>query len=129
MSLLAAAGAQPRNESRGKAIHVARMETGLFTNRNPLHDPASWYASKYGGYPDALIDGSNMEVSNQLTMIRRPGMSQWSNQNVPNQPNWFYDWRTLTQSIKVVIDTPVATYLQTPTTQTQIFTKTTGAGQ
>lgn len=129
MTLLAAAGAQPRNQSRGKAIHVARIETGLFTNRNPLHDPASWYASKYGGYPDALIDGSNMEVSNQLTMIRRPGLSQWSSVTVPDQPNWFYDWRTLNCGIKVVVDTPTSTYLQTATTQTKIFTKSAGAGQ
>lgn len=64
-------GAQPRNPSRGKPIHVARMETGLFTNRSPLHDPASFVISKfYGGYVDALIDGSNMEVSNALTLIR-----------------------------------------------------------
>src|ERR1700676_2845118 len=126
--LLEASGAQPKNPSRGKPIHIARMETGLFTNRNPLHDPASWYASKYGGYPDALIDGSNMEVSNQLTMIRRPGLSQWSSVTVPNQPNWFYDWRTLNCGVKVVVDTPVATYLQSAVSQTQIFTKSPGAG-
>lgn len=125
-----AVGAQPRNPSRGKPIHVARMETGLFTNRNALHDPAQFVVSKfYGGYIDALIDGSNMEISNQLTLIRRPGSSQFSSVNIPNQPNWFYDWRTLDQGIKVIVDTPVATYIQTPTTQQQIFTKSAGAGQ
>lgn len=127
--LLETAGAQPKNPSRGKPIHIARMETGLFTNRNALHDPASWYATKYGGYVDALIDGSNMEISNQLTLIRRPGLSQWSSVAIPNQPNWFYDWRTLDQGVKVVVDTSVATYLQAASTQTQIFTKSAGAGQ
>lgn len=128
--LLETAGAQPQNKSRGKPIHVARMETGLFTNRNALHDPAQFVISKfYGGYIDALIDGGNMEVTNQLTLARRPGLSQWSNQTVPNQPNWFYDWRTLDQGVKVVVDTPTASYLQSATTQSQIFGKTTGAGQ
>lgn len=129
-SLLESQGAQPRNPSRGKPIHIARLETGLFTNRSPLHDPAAFVISKfYGGYVDALIDGSNMEVSNALTLIRRPGSSQWSNQVVPTQPNWFYDWRTLDCGIKVVVDTATATYIQTPTIQTQIFTKSAGAGQ
>lgn len=128
-SLLEAAGAQPRNPSRGKPIHIARMETGLVTNRSALHDPASWYASKYGGYPDALIDGSNMEVSNQLTVIRRPGLSRWSTVAVPDRPNSFYDWRTLDCGPLVVVDTPTSTYVQSATQQTLIFTKSAGAGQ
>jgi hypothetical protein len=124
------AGAQPKNPSRGRPITPAlRFETGLFTNRSPLHDPASWYITKYGGYTDTLIDGSNMEISNQLSLIRRPGLSQWSNQTVPDQANWFYDWRTLDQGVKVVVDTPTITQIQTSTSKTQIFTKTIGAGQ
>jgi hypothetical protein len=127
---LESVGAQPRNPSRGRPIHIARIETGLVTNRNALHDPAQFVISKfYGGYVDALIDGSNMEISNQLTLTRRPGLSQFSSVTVPNQPNWFYDWRTLDQGIKVIVDTSAASYIQTPTTQTQIFTKSAGAGQ
>jgi hypothetical protein len=130
-ALFEAAGAQPRNPSHGKAITPAlRFETGYFSNRNALHDPAQFVVSKfYGGYTDTLIDGSNMEISNQLSLIRRPGLSQWSSVSVPNPPNWFYDWRTLDQGVKVVVDTSVATYLQTASTQTQIFTKSAGAGQ
>ncbi len=130
-ALLEGAGAQPRNPSRGKAISpVLRFETGLVTNRSALHDTSPWvYNHFYGGYQDTLLDGSNMEISNQLTLYRRFGLSQWSAVAVPDQPNWFYNWRTLDEGVKVVVDTPVATYLQTPTTQTQIFTKSAGAGQ
>ena len=129
-ALLETAGAQPRNQSRGKPIHVARMETGLFTNRSALHDPAQFVISKfYGGYVDALIDGGNMEVSNALTLIRRPGMTPYSNQNIPEAPNWFYDWRKLDTTISVVVDTPLKTYILTPTTIQTIFTKSAGAGQ
>src|ERR1051326_8402974 len=123
-------GAQPRTPSLGKAIAPAlRFETGLFTNRSPIHDPASWYVSKYGGYPDTLIDGSNMEISNQLSLVRRPGLSRWSSVAVADQINWFYDWRTLDLGVKVVVDTSTSTYLQTSSTQTLIFTKSSGAGQ
>jgi len=129
-SILEAAGAQPKNQAHGKPIHIARMETGLFTNRSAIHDTASFVISKfYGGYVDALIDGSNMEVSPQLTLIRRPGLSEWSSVTVPDQVNWFYDWRTLDCGVKVIVDTTTSTYLQTPTTQQTLFTKSAGAGQ
>lgn len=106
------------------------METGLFTNRSAIHDTAQFAISKfYGGYIDALIDGSNMEVSNQLTVIRRPGSSQWSSVTIPNPPLWFYDWRKLDGTVNVIVDTSAASYLQTASTQTQIFTKSAGAGQ
>lgn len=129
--LLEGAGAQPKNPSRGKPITPAlRFETGLFTNRSPLHDPAQWVYSKfYGGYTDTLFDGANMEISNQLSLIRRPGLSQWSSVAVPDAPNWFYDWRTLDCGVKVVVDTPTSTYVQSATTQNLIFTKSPGAGQ
>jgi hypothetical protein len=137
LGLLEAAGAQPRNPSKGKALHVARMETGLFTNRSALHDPANFvYSRFYGGFPDALIDGSNMEITNALTIARRPGLSPWSTYAIPDAPNWFYDWRTLSYGIQVVIDTPVATYIQSDPpartfaiSQEQIFTKSPGGGQ
>lgn len=135
-SLLEQAGAQPRNPSRGRPIYaVPRFETGLFTNRNPLHDPSGFMVSKfYGGYSDTLFDGSNMEISNQLTLVRRPGLSVWSSIPIPEPPLWFYDWRTLDCGVKVVVDTAVGTYLQTSTLfpssgQIQIFTKSVGAGQ
>src|SRR5271168_1874723 len=124
-------GAQPRNPSKGKAIMPAiRFETGLATNRSALIDPSPYvYAKFYGGYPDVLLSGSNMEVSNKRSLIRRPGNPQWSSVTVPNPPNWFYDWRTLDKGINVIVDTSVGTYIQTASSQTQIFTKSAGAGQ
>ncbi|VVB52827.1 Uncharacterised protein [uncultured archaeon] len=124
------AGAQHQNPSRGKPIHIARMETGLFTNRNPLHDPASWYVSKYGGYPDALLDGSNMEISNQLTIIRRYGTSRYSFAQIPNAIDRFYEWRKLDTTISVIADTLVGSYIVSNVgANTRIFTKSAGAGE
>jgi len=129
-SLLEAAGAQPRNPGRGKPIHVARMETGLFTNRSALHDPAQFVVSKfYGGYVDALIDGSNMEISNALTIIRRPGLSVFNTNTIPTPPLIFYDWRRSDTTIAVIADTATASFI-VPTANgplNQIFTKTVSA--
>src|SRR5260370_41830075 len=124
--LLESAGAQVRNPSRGKPVTPAlRFETGLFTNRSPIHDPSSWiYAHFYQGYQDTLIDGLNMEISNQLTLVRRPGLSHWSSVPVPNPPNWFYNWNTLDQGVKVVVDTAFATNLPTSSARKQIFSNT-----
>jgi hypothetical protein len=130
-SLFEQAGAQPRNPSRGKPIHVARMETGLFTNRSPLHDPASTMISRYyGGYLDALLDGSNMEISNALTLIRRPGNSQWTSASYSSAPDSYYSWQRLDGTIQVIVDTPTAVYRDNQDgSLTTILTKSAGAGQ
>jgi hypothetical protein len=110
-SLLETAGAQPRNPSHGKPVHVARMETGLVTNRSPLHDPASFIVSKfYGGYVDALWSGNNFEVSNFLTLIRRPGNSQWTSATYPTAPKIFYEWQRLDGTIQIIVDTATTVY-------------------
>jgi hypothetical protein len=73
-SPLEQAGAQPQKQPKAKPIHIARLESGLFTQRNPLHDISDFATYRfYGGFPDALWDGSNMEITNKLTIARRPG--------------------------------------------------------
>src|ERR1700681_2382294 len=104
-SLLEQAGAQSKSSPRGKPIHVARMETGLVTNCSALHDSASFIVSKfYGGDVDALITGSNFEVSNALTLIRRYGNSQWSATTYPTAPDAFYEWQRLDGTIQIIVD-------------------------
>src|SRR5271157_5861494 len=104
-------GGQSHNPSAGKALHVARMETGLFTNRSALHDPAQYIVSRfYGGYIDAWIDGSNMEVSNALTAVRRPGNSAWTAATYPTAPIAIYPWQRLDGTIQVMVDTATVLY-------------------
>jgi hypothetical protein len=86
----------------------------------------------YGGDNDAFLDGLNVEISNHLTPVRRPGSSVYNSQIFPKIDN-FYEFRLFnsdTETIKVVADTASVIYDATgPSTKTSIFTKSTGAGE
>lgn len=81
---------------------------------------------------DALIGGSNMELTNRLTLQRRPGHLVYNSQNFPSV-NSFYSFRTFsanTEQIFVMADTASTVYNATgPSTQTAVFSKSVGAGQ
>jgi hypothetical protein len=69
-----AAGAQPQKQPKYAALFIDDAFTGLYTQRAVLHDPSD-LATKhyYGGRPDALLGGRNIELTNRLTLQRRPG--------------------------------------------------------
>ena len=76
-------------------LHTNEFFTGLWTNGSPLGPGAVpflyqrfYSAMRY----DRLIDGSNVEVSTRLTLIRRPGSSVYNSQLFP-PINRFYEWR------------------------------------
>lgn len=76
MSQIAAAGGQPQKPPKYAPIYSGSFFNGINTNRSPLRAAsASHIYQKYYGDTsgDALIAGSNIEVSNRLTLIRRPG--------------------------------------------------------
>ena len=68
-------GGQPQKPTRYTPIFTARFFQGMVTNRSPLRmGNMTWIAEKYyGGQNDALIAGLNTEISNKLTLVRRPG--------------------------------------------------------
>lgn len=76
MSQLAASGGQPQKQPKYAPIYTGRFFNGINTNRSPLraasagHVQEKFYSDSSG---DALIAGYNLEVSNRLTLIRRPG--------------------------------------------------------
>ena len=58
-----------------------------------------------GGKPDALIAGRNVEISNKLTLNRRPGLIPYGTANIPSPTN-FFDWQLATTGdIILVVDT------------------------
>jgi hypothetical protein len=67
-------GAQPQKQPKWAALFIDDAFTGLYTHRAVLHDPSD-LATKhyYGGRPDALLGGRNVELTNRLTLQRRPG--------------------------------------------------------
>lgn len=106
----------------------------MWTQRNPLRDAASTRLEEkfYGARNDGLIDGLNVEVSNGLTFIRRPGLSVFNSQTFP-RIDGFYQFRlfnSVSETIKVMADTASVLYDATgPSTKFAVWNKPTGAGQ
>jgi hypothetical protein len=107
------AGAQSTKQSRMAPIYTSRFFTGLVTQKSPLRSAGSWYEERYfGTRSDSLIDGSNTEISNRLTLIRRPGNPPY-NSNTFTSVDYFYEFRlfnTSVQQIRVMADTSTALY-------------------
>lgn len=76
MSQIAANGGQPQKQPKYAPIYTGRFFNGINTNRSPLraatssHIAEKFYSDSSG---DALIAGANLEVTNRLTLARRPG--------------------------------------------------------
>lgn len=110
-SLLELNGAAPQLQPRYRPIFMDRSFTGLFTQRAVVHDPADIYTSKfYGGRPDALWAGLNIELTNRLTLSRRPGLSPFTTTGTPGfvyptAPNTSYSFQCIDGTIRVMVDT------------------------
>ena len=117
-TVLQAAGARDDKESRFAPIFTNRFFLGLVTNRNPLRAPVGVIYERYYqvGATDVLIAGQNVELSNRLTICRRPGnpagLSTFiSSANIPDVPDSFYSFHEIGGTIRVLADTPTAPYL------------------
>lgn len=127
------AGANDGKNHKFRPLWTNRWFSGLVTQRNPLRSAGSFYEERYfGSRGDALIDGLNIEISNRLTPIRRPGNSVYNTQSF-TAVDFFYDFHLFnanTEQIKVMVDTAAALFDGTgPSTKQLIWTKTAGAGQ
>jgi hypothetical protein len=134
-NLFGLAGASPQKATRYAPIFTARWTSGIWTNRSPLRDATTNRITEkfYGAAGDALIAGLNVEVSNKLTLIRRPGNSQFDS-NTYNSVDRFYDFHLFgptNEQIEVMIDQADGLYAlyapQNPAKQ-KIWTKSAGAG-
>ncbi len=85
-NLLSLAGAQPQKQPKYVPIFMDREFTGIYTQRSVLHDPSDFVTARYyGGRPDALWMGSNIELTNRLTLQRRPGLTEFSVATYPTE--------------------------------------------
>lgn len=125
------AGAQPQKQPHYAPIFIAASLTGVYTQRHVFHDPSNVVTQRfYGGRPDTLWDGLNIELSNELTLIRRFGSSQFSATTYPQAPTCGFSFEHDDGTIQVIIDTPGVVYVDNQDgTKTTIFTKSAGAGQ
>src|SRR5271170_6478752 len=108
-SLLQQNGAQPAKQPKWVPIHIARAQAGLITNRNALHDPSiGIYGKFYGGQPDVLLAGSNIEISPQQTWKHRPGTSLFA--TLPSTCLTCYPFFNTNGSITLYMDTATGIY-------------------
>lgn len=130
MNLLEMNGGRAQKETHFVPIFTSRFFVGLWTNRNLLRGPLDvLYTDFYKmGSTDVLADGLNSELFCHLTMIRRPGNPAFSNQTISSPADTFFPFRT-GNTIQVVLDTTTQVSQLTPTANTLIFTKGSGAGQ
>jgi hypothetical protein len=114
-------GAPTNKQQTFVPLFVDRAFTGLYTQRSALHDPSDWVTSKfYGGRPDALLDGSNVELTNRLTLQRRPGLSpsytvgaaSFSFGTYPTPPNRVFSFELTDGTIRLIVDTDLTASLQ-----------------
>ena len=93
VALLDIQGARPEKPNKYTSLATLKFIGGLQTQRSAFMSIDTRYNSRYlGGKPDALIAGSNVELSNRLTLIRRPGLVQYGSVSIP-APDFFYDWQ------------------------------------
>src|SRR4029077_14233657 len=106
-NLLEQHGGQPNKQPRYVPIFMDRIFTGIWTQRSVLHDPSDIYTARfYGGRPDALwLGSSNVELTNRLTLQRRPGLTKFSEAIYPTPPNYAFSFELTNGTIQGVVDT------------------------
>lgn len=119
-----------RNLEAGQ-IYIALWVNGLHVNRSPLFTPISALGTQIISRFDTLWGGSNMELSMQNTLVRRPGYPQYCNQafGVSEWPLQFYSYKNLSGTITLLVDTQTNTYTFSTTAKTNLVTKAAGAVQ
>lgn len=108
-------------------IQITRWTSGLHTNRSPLSTP---FRSTLGGsivFHDTLIDGSNMEITPQNTLARRPGWTKYCSVTYGADIPKAIAGCNLNGTIYTLLDTDQKIYNFTSSALTSIYTKTTTA--
>jgi hypothetical protein len=133
------AGANPGKQTKLAPIYTGRWSSGIWTNRSPLRDAAtSRIVEKfYGAAGDALISGSNVEITNRLTLARRPGNTVFPNETSPFLPSFgpvyrFYDFRlfnSTSEQIVIMVDQVASLQAINGQLTSVVFLKSAGAGQ
>ena len=110
-SLFDVQGARPEKPGKYSSLCTLKWIGGLQTQRSPFQSVDNRYNSRYlGGKPDALLAGSNIELSNRLTLQRRPGLDQYGTVSVP-PVDFFYSYQQATLANFVnIVDPLFVTY-------------------
>lgn len=133
-------GAQSEKPTKAAPLYVGRIFSGIWTNRSPLRDANTTRQQEkwYGPSGDAMIAGSNVEVTNRLTLGRRPGNPIYSSigySDILAFDEFRYSkalpdiWGMTSEQIDVMVDTALTLNANNNGTNTVVQTKAAGAAQ
>lgn len=116
-------------ESQG--LWIQRWITGLVTQRSALFTPISAMGLQFVSRMDALIDGLNMEISQIMTLVRRPAYTRFSNTafGAGDIPLNYFSFQNTSGTIYPLADTTNKVYNFSPTSNASVLTKSGGAGR
>lgn len=110
-------------------LATIKFIAGLQTQRSPFASIDTRYNSRYlGGKPDALIAGSNCEISNSLTLQRRPGTLPYG-PAIPAALAFYEHKPSAPPSSQIIVDTAAAVYNYSTQFAGLLFYKSPNAGQ
>jgi hypothetical protein len=96
---------QPQKQPKYQPLVISKAFTGMFTQRNFLNSPAGVVESKYySDRADALCMGTNVELTNCLTLQRRPGLVAFSSATYPTAPLTSFSFSLSNGTIQVLFD-------------------------
>lgn len=96
-------------------IEVERFYTGVISQRNKLAIPIRVFGRRLIELYDAILSGSNAEISVRSTLVRAAGNIQYNSNVVSGIPQKFYSFQqSSTQSLFPVIDTTTGVFYVPP---------------
>lgn len=109
----------------GGGLTIQFWRTGLYTNRSQLFAPMRSIGINVVQMKDALIDGSNMEVTDHFEIQRRPGFSRFCSEQLAltEIPQQFYSWRSSTGTVFPLMDSTTRFATFSTSAITTIWTK------
>ena len=108
---------------------MERFYTGVISQRNKLAVPIKVFGRRLIELYDAILSGSNAEISVRSTLQRAAGFLQYNTNAVSGIPQKFYAFQPVsTGSILPIIDTTAGVFYVPPgsTAPTSLITKTQG---
>jgi hypothetical protein len=112
----------------GDDMYINKWWTGLVTQRSPLFVPVSALGNQVVARHDSLLDGTNIEVSPNMTLVRRPGFPAYCSTSLgAEKPLQFFSFKNTAGTIKAMVDTESRVAYFTDSAITSVFTKGTTA--
>ena len=92
-------------------IEIERFYTGVISQRNRLAIPIRIMGRRLIELYDAILSGSNAEISSRSTLQRAAGFIPYNSNVITGVPQKFYAFQqTSTQSIFPIVDTTLGVF-------------------